>query len=239
MLLVQMGSVAPTLRYTAVSISANQGTCPSIDPGMWDSNLMICAGDGIYKKFYRIHRYMQNQLIILASHNPCTGDSGAPLVLEITPSNYLAVGIVSHTSSCSSPAAFVRLSSYTSWMQSTGGPAATTTVEWTSSSTFDVTNTMETSTNDVSTAPSATTTTTSLQTCDLASAGQFPFVVSVVDGVTGRQLCAGFIYNANHFVTTSSCANASSWVFLLHNCNDGLIYVFHFNPEMLLLSPEL
>lgn len=172
------------------------------------------------------------------THNACYGDAGGPLVLGTSVSNYIVVGLVSHSSSCFSPTAYIRLSFYTAWMRGIGGetspmpttllqtstttttvtteivtpsPPATTTMAQTTTQTTQTTQTQtQTSNTNVDITTEATTTTGFFQTCNVASAGQFPFVVSVGDLLSGRHSCAGFIYNANYVVTTASCVEM--WV---------------------------
>lgn len=93
----------------------------------------------------------------------------------------------------------------------TPSPPATTTMAQTTTQTTQTTQTQttqtqtQTSNTNVDITTEATTTTGFFQTCNVASAGQFPFVVSVGDLLSGRHSCAGFIYNANYVVTTASC----------------------------------
>ncbi|KAK4015491.1 hypothetical protein OUZ56_030468 [Daphnia magna] len=94
------GNIASSLKYAIVQVVTND-TCPSIDFDLWDPTSMICAGD--------------------FTHNACYGDAGGPLVLGTSVSNYVVVGLVSHSSSCFSPTAYIRLSFYTAWMQGIGG----------------------------------------------------------------------------------------------------------------------
>ncbi|XP_057373708.1 transmembrane protease serine 9-like [Daphnia carinata] len=199
------GNIASSLKYAIVQV-VNDGTCPSIDPGLWDPTSMICAGDSI--------------------HNACYGDAGGPLVLGTSVSNYFVVGLVSHSTTCFSPTAYIRLSFYTAWMRGIGGETSPmpTTLSQTSTTTTTVTTEIVTSTSPATTTMSqtttettqtsntnvditteATTTTAFFQTCNVASAGEFPFIVSVGDLLSGRHSCAGFIYNANYVVTTASC----------------------------------
>lgn len=211
------GNIASSLKYAIVQV-VNDDTCPSIDFDLWDPTSMICAGD--------------------FTHNACYGDAGGPLVLGTSVSNYVVVGLVSHSSSCFSPTAYIRLSFYTAWMRGIGGETspmpttllqtstttttvtteivtpsspATTTMAQTTTQTTQTTPTQttqtqtQTSNTNVDITTEATTTTGFFQTCNVASAGQFPFVVSVGDLLSGRHSCAGFIYNANYVVTTASC----------------------------------
>lgn len=134
-----------------------------------------------------------------ATHNACYGDASSPLVLGTSVANYMVVGLVSHSTSCYSPTAFIRLSAYSNWMQGIGGQTTETTTP-----TAPATSTTST------TSITSTTPTASFQTCNQASAGQFPFVVAVGDAVSGIHSCAGFIYNADYVVTTASCAD--KWV---------------------------
>ncbi|KAI9556780.1 hypothetical protein GHT06_016571 [Daphnia sinensis] len=212
------GNIASTLKYAIVPV-VQDGTCPSIDSGVWDPTSMICAGDAI--------------------HNACNGDAGGPLVLGTSVSNYMVVGLVSHSTTCFSPTAYIRLSFYTAWMRGVGGETspvpttlaqtsttsttvttevvtpstpATTTVSQTTTTQTTQTETTQTETTQAQTSNAnvditteAATTTAFFQTCNVASAGQFPFIVSVGDLLSGRHSCAGFIYNANYVVTTASC----------------------------------
>ncbi len=183
---------------------------------MWNPTLMICAGDGdnIFSRSHMKQETSTLSNLLSELHNACFGDAGGPLVLEISPANYLVIGIVSHSSSCFSPTAFVRLSYYSTWMQAIGESTKTThespnTPEVTELTTmmYMTTSTGDGSeTPDVPTVPATTSATASFQTCDLAGAGQFAFVVSVRDRSSGLHICSGFIYNENYIVTTTSCA---------------------------------
>ncbi|XP_046642933.1 transmembrane protease serine 9-like [Daphnia pulicaria] len=194
------GGISSNLQFTSVPI-INDGTCPSIDPNLWDPTFMICAGN--------------------ATHNACYGDASSPLVLGTSVANYMVVGLVSHSTSCYSPTAFIRLSAYSNWMQGIGGQPTETTPTAPATST--------TSTTSIT----STTPTASFQTCNQASAGQFPFVVAVGDATSGIHSCAGFIYNADYVVTTASCADKlelGSTVIIagsLRLNNLGTDYIYH------------
>lgn len=146
----------------------------------------------------------------LARNNACYGDASSPLVLETSVTNYMVVGLVSHSASCYSPTAFIRLSSYSSWMQGIGGEYPTSTTATSNNPGGGATETSPIASTDPTVTTTPTTSTapiTSFQTCNQASAGQFSFVVSIGDLTSGRHSCAGFIYNADYVVTTASCVD--------------------------------
>lgn len=187
---------------------------------MWDPTSMICAGDCNILVVYHFKNYHVNKLSnYTAIHNACYGDAGDPLVLGTSVSDFIVVGLVSHSTSCFSPSSFIRLSFYTGWMRGIGGessPGPTTLSQTSTKSTSVMTETIiplspetttmsQTSNTPVDITTEITTSTAFSQTCNVASGGQFPFVVSVGDLMSGRHSCAGFIYNANYVVTTASC----------------------------------
>ena len=149
----------------------------------------------------------------LATNDACNaGDGGGPLVQGKSP-DYRAVGLVSHVIKCGDqlyPTAYTRLSPYSSWIESKGGPQI-----------IPTTPELETTSTEVPTTPAP-----AIRHCTVATgAAQFPFMVSILNSATFDPLCAGFIYNEQYVVTTASCVirywNCSANVFSTNQIDIG------------------
>ena len=105
-------------------------TCSLAYGLLWDANIMICAGNGIVfnliqtASLYFVINYWLNYFS-LATNDVCdSGDGGGPLVQGKSP-DYRVVGLISHVIKCGDqlyPTAYTRLSPYSSWIESKGGP---------------------------------------------------------------------------------------------------------------------
>lgn len=136
-------------------------------------------------------------LTSVATNDACNpGDAGGPLIQESSLEGYRVVGLVSHSLGCGNslyPTVYTRLSSFSDWMGTNGGPQST---PWTNPS-----SSVETTTS-VLFSPTAQ----PIQQCKQAnSTSEFPFIASILDSRTLSHICAGFIYNERFIVTTASC----------------------------------
>ncbi len=121
--------VSIKLRETLVYAPRN---CDLFPADVYDPNIMFCWGDSGINGFNMLTlNYLKwklwIQIVVLENgKRPCQFDQGSPLFKPISPTTYVAVGIVSKNLGCGDSeiyeTIYTRLVVYYYWMLRTGGP---------------------------------------------------------------------------------------------------------------------